>query len=281
MQISDNNLCCICFDQACTIEVQDCGHQMCAQCTLALCCHSKPNPTTASLTAPVCPFCCSSIAQLVVVKAKTENDIGLDIFSSKLRRSRKSRTFSEGSSSFKGLSAVGSFGRIGARGSGRIAAENENSTPITNLQSCVLSPLDIRSTPQTRSDAASASEQQQTATNRVRFTIGLNQHKLIGSTDQGTVAPPMFISSPPLKTARKWPSDGAILLLLWSHSGPHLFCPLGRERNTKFWTCRFSCYLKFSGLLALADLLERCTMLETPIKLPSVMLLSWKKDPVD
>ena len=54
----------------------------------------------------------------MVAKAKTENDIGLDISSSKLRRSRKSRTFSEGSSSFKGLSAVGSFGRIGARARG-------------------------------------------------------------------------------------------------------------------------------------------------------------------
>ncbi|GFZ13244.1 hypothetical protein Acr_23g0016290 [Actinidia rufa] len=124
-EISDTNLCCICFDQACTIEVQDCGHQMCAQCTLALCCHNKPNPTTASLAAPVCPFCRSSIAQLVVAKVKTENDTGHAISSSKLRRSRKSRTFSEGSSSFKGLSAVGSFGRIGDPGSGRIAVENE------------------------------------------------------------------------------------------------------------------------------------------------------------
>ncbi|XP_057473583.1 putative E3 ubiquitin-protein ligase XBAT31 [Actinidia eriantha] len=124
-EISDTNLCCICFDQACTIEVQDCGHQMCAPCTLALCCHNKPNPTTASLAAPVCPFCRSSIAQLVVAKVKTENDTGYAISSSKLRRSQKSRTFSEGSSSFKGLSAVGSFGRIGDRGSGRNAIENE------------------------------------------------------------------------------------------------------------------------------------------------------------
>ena len=40
----------------------------------------------------------------------------------------------------------------------------------------------------------------------VRFTIELNQRELIGSTDQGTVAPPMFISSPPLncKKVAKW-----------------------------------------------------------------------------
>ncbi|KAI8014198.1 putative E3 ubiquitin-protein ligase XBAT31 [Camellia lanceoleosa] len=29
-EASDTELCCICFDQVCTIEVQDCGHQMCA-----------------------------------------------------------------------------------------------------------------------------------------------------------------------------------------------------------------------------------------------------------
>ncbi|KAL7247522.1 hypothetical protein ACSBR2_002438 [Camellia fascicularis] len=122
-EASDTELCCICFDLVCTIEVQNCGHQMCAQCTLALCCHNKPNPTTACLAAPVCPFCRSSIAQLVVAKVETNHDIAI----SKLRRSRKSRNFSEGSSSFKGLSAVGSFGNKtgGGRGSGRIAAENE------------------------------------------------------------------------------------------------------------------------------------------------------------
>ncbi|KAA8543894.1 hypothetical protein F0562_021929 [Nyssa sinensis] len=124
-EASDSELCCICFDQVCTIEVQDCGHQMCAQCTLALCCHNKPNPTTACLTAPVCPFCRSNIAQLVVAKVKTDDNAEGDINSLKLRSLRKSRNFSEGSSSFKGLSALGSFGKMGGRGSGRIAAENE------------------------------------------------------------------------------------------------------------------------------------------------------------
>ncbi|KAE8732394.1 putative E3 ubiquitin-protein ligase XBAT31 [Hibiscus syriacus] len=125
---SDTELCCICFEQICTIEVQDCGHQMCAQCTLALCCHKKPNPATASLTPPVCPFCRSTIVRLVVAKIKNgdeaDHDIR-DVSSSKMRKPRKSRNFSEGSSSFKSLSAVGSFSKIGGRGSGRIAAENE------------------------------------------------------------------------------------------------------------------------------------------------------------
>ncbi|KAL2487519.1 putative E3 ubiquitin-protein ligase [Forsythia ovata] len=123
-EASDTDLCCICFDQVCTIEVQECGHRMCAQCTLALCCHNKPNPTTACPSIPVCPFCRSNIIQLVVAKVKPDNETDYDVNSSKPRRSRRSRNFSEGSSSFKGLSAVGSFGIMG-RGSGRIAAENE------------------------------------------------------------------------------------------------------------------------------------------------------------
>lgn len=128
-EVSDSELCCICFDQACTIEVQGCGHQMCAQCTLALCCHNKPNPTTACLNPPVCPFCRSTIARLVVAKIKNQDDADQDASdstSSKQRKIRRSRNFSnEGSSSFKGLSAMGSFGKIGGRGSGRIAAESE------------------------------------------------------------------------------------------------------------------------------------------------------------
>lgn len=116
-EASDTDVCCICFDQVCTMEVQDCGHRMCAQCTLALCCHNKPKPTTTCPTVPVCPFCRSSIVRLVVAK----ND---DINSSKPRKSWRSRNLSEGSSSFKSLSAVGSFGKM-SRGSGRFAAEDE------------------------------------------------------------------------------------------------------------------------------------------------------------
>lgn len=116
-------LCCICFDQVCTIEVRPCGHQMCAHCTLALCCHKKPNPTTACSTAPVCPFCRSSITQLAVAKIESSNDLELELSPSKPRRSRKSN-FSEGSSSFKSLSAMGSFTRLGGRSPGKIAAES-------------------------------------------------------------------------------------------------------------------------------------------------------------
>ncbi|XP_010922347.1 E3 ubiquitin-protein ligase XB3 [Elaeis guineensis] len=121
-EATDMELCCICFDQICTIEVQDCGHQMCAHCTLALCCHSKPNPSTLCLSAPLCPFCRSSIARLVVAKTKIKEEGDKDSFSKpcKLRKSQNSN--SEGSSSFKGLSsAVGSLGKMGSRGSGKIA----------------------------------------------------------------------------------------------------------------------------------------------------------------
>ncbi|KAL7585404.1 hypothetical protein Lser_V15G42362 [Lactuca serriola] len=130
-EASDSQLCCICFDQLCAIEVQDCGHQMCAQCTLALCCHNKPNPTTLSLPAPICPFCRSNIARLTVVKVKLNTaDQELDLYSSpKQRKSRKSMNLSEGSSSFRSLSAVPSFGKIVGRGSGRVSVDIEIDKP--------------------------------------------------------------------------------------------------------------------------------------------------------
>ncbi|KAF5185579.1 E3 ubiquitin-protein ligase xb3 [Thalictrum thalictroides] len=121
---SDSELCNICFDQVCTIEVQTCGHQMCANCTLTLCCHSKPNPTTAYLPTPLCPFCRSIIARLVVAKLKPSEDI--DLIPSKQRKVKKSKTYSDGSSSFKSLAAGNSFGKMGGRGSGRVAADNDD-----------------------------------------------------------------------------------------------------------------------------------------------------------
>ncbi|MED6181826.1 putative E3 ubiquitin-protein ligase xbat31 [Stylosanthes scabra] len=124
-QVSESALCCICFEQECTIEVQNCGHQMCAHCTLALCCHNKPNPATAALTPPVCPFCRSAIARLVAVKTEAEDEVDPDANSSKLisKSSRKTRNTNESgsSSSFKGLS----FAKLGSRSSGRIAADDE------------------------------------------------------------------------------------------------------------------------------------------------------------
>ncbi|KAJ4891221.1 putative E3 ubiquitin-protein ligase XBAT31 [Raphanus sativus] len=134
-EMSDSELCCICFEQACTIEVKDCGHQMCAQCTLALCCHNKPNPTTSTVTPPVCPFCRSVISRLVIAqnndnsKSQSQDEVvdreAGDVSSSKLRKHRKSVNLGEESSSFMGLSSIGSFGKITGRGSGRIAADNE------------------------------------------------------------------------------------------------------------------------------------------------------------
>ncbi|KAL5219718.1 hypothetical protein ABZP36_024431 [Zizania latifolia] len=116
------DLCSICFEQACSIEVQECGHQMCAACTLALCCHSKPNPMTLLVQPPTCPFCRSTISHLVVAsKAAAEPERPASPRLSR-RRSRRSR---EGSSSFKGLSsAVGSLSKIG-RGSSRLADGGE------------------------------------------------------------------------------------------------------------------------------------------------------------
>ncbi|KAL2509421.1 Uncharacterized protein Fot_33068 [Forsythia ovata] len=96
----DVELCCICFEQVCTIEVQKCGHQMCAHCILALCCHNKPNPAT-NCSVPVCPFCRSTITQLAVAKSKTNSDVELEFSPMKTKRTRKSLNLSEGSSSFK------------------------------------------------------------------------------------------------------------------------------------------------------------------------------------
>ncbi|KAG8048811.1 hypothetical protein GUJ93_ZPchr0009g1006 [Zizania palustris] len=85
------DLCSICFEQACNIQVQDCGHQMCAACTLALCCHSKPNPTTLLMQPPACPFCRTTISRLVVAsKAAAEPERQASPSLSR-RRSRRSR----------------------------------------------------------------------------------------------------------------------------------------------------------------------------------------------
>ncbi|KAK7395326.1 hypothetical protein VNO78_15877 [Psophocarpus tetragonolobus] len=123
-EASNVELCCICFDQVCTIEVRPCGHQMCAHCTLALCCHKKPDPATTCLSGPVCPFCRGTILQLLVAKINNCSDTEVESSPVKPRRSRKSN-FSEGSSSFKSLSAMGSFGRIAGRNSGKITDEKQ------------------------------------------------------------------------------------------------------------------------------------------------------------
>ncbi|PKA52465.1 E3 ubiquitin-protein ligase XB3 [Apostasia shenzhenica] len=125
-EASEIELCCICFDKACTIEVRDCGHQMCADCTLALCCHSKPNSATACPPAPVCPFCRSNIAQLVVAESNTQENLDKES-SPRLKSARHNWNLrGEGSSSFKGLpSAMGSFGNMSSRGSGSIVNSSD------------------------------------------------------------------------------------------------------------------------------------------------------------
>ncbi|KAL6507986.1 hypothetical protein OROGR_024181 [Orobanche gracilis] len=122
-EAGEADLCCICFEEMCTIEVQNCGHQMCANCVLALCCHSKPNSsTTNSAKIPVCPFCRSSIVRLAIAESKTESEAELGFSPTKPRKTRKSINLGECSSNFKNLSSLGSFGRLG-KNSGKVAAE--------------------------------------------------------------------------------------------------------------------------------------------------------------
>lgn len=79
-----------------------------------------------------------------------------------------------------------------------------------------------------------------------------------------------------LSTARKWPRDR---VLLFTVSASVL--SVGHREKHQVLGLQIFFSPETSGLLPLTDLLGRLTMLETPIKLPSVMLLSWKKDPVD
>eukprot|EP01018_Ginkgo_biloba_P002325 Gb_29663 [translate_table: standard] len=63
-------ICCICFERQCTIEVVDCRHQMCASCTLALCCNNKPHPTIPFSPPLACPFCRRIICGFVLARPK-------------------------------------------------------------------------------------------------------------------------------------------------------------------------------------------------------------------
>ena len=124
----DIELCCICFERTCTIEIRDCRHQMCAGCTLALCCHNKPNPAIPNSPSPTCPFCRQNIMQLKSAQVPKEdlewlvesengdvNDQDL-VCQSQLKKSL------EGSSSnFIGLVGKGSLRLLSAAiGSGRV-----------------------------------------------------------------------------------------------------------------------------------------------------------------
>ncbi|VAI07240.1 unnamed protein product [Triticum turgidum subsp. durum] len=118
-------VCSICFDQECTIEVRECGHQMCAACTLALCCHAKPNPATQSQPLPTCPFCRGGITRLAVAtRAKAGDDDDDEegegrLESPRHRRSRRSLNLGSGDGGSSSSSLMGSIassiGKMGRR----------------------------------------------------------------------------------------------------------------------------------------------------------------------
>uniref|UniRef100_A0A0A9HF81 RING-type E3 ubiquitin transferase n=1 Tax=Arundo donax TaxID=35708 RepID=A0A0A9HF81_ARUDO len=119
-EASDAEVCSICFEQACTIEVRECGHQMCAACTLALCCHTKPNPATQSQPLPTCPFCRGGISRLVVAtrtRAGDEEEEVSKLESPRHRRSRRSMNLSSDGGSTSSLmgSIASSIGKMGRR----------------------------------------------------------------------------------------------------------------------------------------------------------------------
>lgn len=120
-------MCCICFERACTIEVQDCGHQMCASCTLALCCHNKPNAAMPNAPAPACPFCRQTIAQLKRAQVKASVEVFLDEGREDEKEmdavglASKCKKSAEGSSSLMGLVGRGSFRLLSStKSSGRV-----------------------------------------------------------------------------------------------------------------------------------------------------------------
>lgn len=123
---AEEEVCSICFEQACTIEVRECGHQMCAACTLALCCHTKPNPATQSQPLPTCPFCRGSISRLAVATRARSGDGDDDdeegedrLQSPRHRRSRRSLNLSGGGEAGSTSSLMGSIassiGKMGRR----------------------------------------------------------------------------------------------------------------------------------------------------------------------
>ena len=79
-----------------------------------------------------------------------------------------------------------------------------------------------------------------------------------------------------LSTARNWPRDGVLFVVLLTS-----ILSLEQSENIHGLDLQGFLTLSGSGRLPLIDLLESSRMLETPIRLPNVILLSWKKDPVD
>lgn len=86
----------------------------------------------------------------------------------------------------------------------------------------------------------------------------------------------LMLVLPLLSASRKWPREGA--LLTFTASG----VSLEQSENNQCLDLQF--FLSFEAstvLLPLLDLRERLKMLDTPMRLPSVMPLSWNKDSVD
>ncbi|XP_062210767.1 E3 ubiquitin-protein ligase XB3-like [Phragmites australis] len=117
-EASDAEACSICFELACAIEVRECGHQMCAACTLALCCHTKPNPATQCQPLPTCPFCRGGISRLVVATRTRDGDEEENkLESPRHRRSRRAMNLSSDGGSTSSLmgSIASSIGKMGRR----------------------------------------------------------------------------------------------------------------------------------------------------------------------
>ncbi|EPS67167.1 hypothetical protein M569_07608, partial [Genlisea aurea] len=121
-EASEAELCCICFERVCTVEVRNCGHQLCAYCVLHLCCcHSKPDSAAAKVP-PACPFCRSTISQLATTVAKNEQlDAANGVQQPKVVVSNGNGECSSGNG-FRSLSSSfgSSLGRLG-RNSGKVA----------------------------------------------------------------------------------------------------------------------------------------------------------------
>lgn len=89
-----------------------------------------------------------------------------------------------------------------------------------------------------------------------------------------------------LSSARKWPRDGG-LLALFTFSPSVLSLEHREKKHNLNLVVLLLVLLLFLSLqvwsvfLPLRDLLDSSRMLLIPIRFPSVMLLSWKKDPVD
>lgn len=80
-----------------------------------------------------------------------------------------------------------------------------------------------------------------------------------------------------LSTARNWAREGALFFCFKASQ----FLLLEPKQKNHDQNLNLLLVFKSSVLVSLRDLLDSSTVLETPIRLPSVVLWSRKKDPVD